>query len=128
IAEIFFGLAQQMRARLDADDMSGAGLERGKAPAPVMAAKIDDAAAGENVFVPADDGAPARIQARPRRDRFGRLQKARIEAAEFLPCHNPRRPSSSTRHITRQSRALENRSLGRAFVLRTRDGTVNAPQ
>src|SRR5580704_698052 len=81
ILRCFFG---KVRASLNTGDMGGAGLERREAPPPIMASEVENAAAGQDGHVPADDRTPTRIKARPRRNCFSRFQKSRKSVAEFL--------------------------------------------
>src|SRR5580692_480684 len=84
MAEIFRGLLDKVGAGFNADDMAGAGIERRKTPSPIMAAEVENAAAGQDGRIPADDRTPARIEARPRGNCFSRFQKTRKAVAEFL--------------------------------------------
>src|SRR5580693_8826814 len=84
MAEIFRSLLDKVSAGFNADDMAGAGLERGKTPPPIMAAEVENAAAGQDGHIPADDRTPTRIEARPRGNCFSRFQKTRKAVAEFL--------------------------------------------
>jgi hypothetical protein len=75
--------------RLDAGDMGGAGLERREAPPPIMAAEVQNTAAGQDDFVPINERSPTRM-ARTRRNCFRRFQETRIAIAEILDMHGAR--------------------------------------